>query len=114
MSSSVFRLLPVAVALLLNGNSMAEITVERSVGKAQISHIAQLPAADLVILDNGFEAGLRQGMVCSVFRSGENVGQLLLVDLRDRNASALILDFTPGRSLQIGDTVAVKTVSARN
>jgi hypothetical protein len=38
----------------------------------------------------------------------------LLVDLRPRAASALILDLVPGRALQPGDQVAVKTVSSRN
>lgn len=94
--------------------SAAMIAVERSVGTAQISRIASLPSADLVVLDAGFEAGLREGMVCSVTRGGESLGELLLVDLRPRAATALIFDLASGRSLQSGDTVAVKTVSSRN
>jgi hypothetical protein len=93
--------------------SAAMIAVERSVGTAQISRVAALPNADLVVIDAGFEAGLREGMVCTVFRAGESIGQLLLVDLRPRSATALILDLTSGRSLQSGDSVAVKTVSSR-
>ena len=113
MHSSVYRFFYVGVILLGTTTAVSEITSERSIGEARISHIAQLPATDLVIINNGFDGGLRQGMVCSVTRAGENIGQLLLVDLRPQNASALILDLTPGSTLQIGDTVAVKTVSAR-
>ncbi len=113
MSSSLSILACVAVALLGATVARAQLGVERSVGSARISLVANLPAADLVVLDNGFEAGLRQGMVCTVTRSGEMVGELLLVDLRPRAASALILDLTAGRGLQPGDTVAVKTVSSR-
>jgi hypothetical protein len=114
MASVLFRSVWVALACLVTIPLAAEITTERSVGLARIRHIEPLPATDLVVLDNGFEAGFRQGMVCSVSRSGENLGQLLLVDLRDRTASALILDLTPGYRLQVGDTVTVKTVSSRN
>ncbi len=91
----------------------AEVSIGRSVGTARITRVASLPAADLVVLDTGFEAGLRQGMVCTVTREGANMGELLLVDLRPRAASALILDLPSGQSLQPGDLVAVKTVSPR-
>jgi len=104
----------VVFALLSANSSWASMTVERSVGVARIMQVANLPAADLVIIDNGFEAGLRQGMVISVTRSGENIGELLIVDIRNRAASALILDITAGRGLQVGDNLAVKTVSSRN
>lgn len=112
MRSFLFRFL--AVGILTGAVSLpAAVSVERSVGAARITRIANLPAADLVVLDAGFEAGLRQGMVCTVTRAGENVGELLLVDLRPRAASALILDLSHGRGLQTGDSVAVKTVSSR-
>jgi hypothetical protein len=94
--------------------SAATIKVERSIGTAQISRIASLPSADLVVLDAGFEAGLREGMVCTVSRGDESLGELLLVDLRPRAATALILDLAAGQRLQSGDAVAVKTVSSRN
>ncbi len=115
MRSTLSRLLCLALALFGAVQvSGATIAVERSVGTAQISRIASLPSADLVVLDAGFEAGLREGMVCTVTRGGESLGELLLVDLRPRAATALILDLASGRSLQSGDTVAVKTVSSRN
>jgi hypothetical protein len=53
-------------------------------------------------------------MVCTVNRDGAVIGELLVVDLRPRAASALILDLASSESLQPGDSVAVKTVSSRN
>ena len=34
--------------------------------------------ADLVLLDGGFDAGLRQGMVCRVTRGGTEIAEVLL------------------------------------
>lgn len=113
MLSSVSRLLCVVVALTGATSLRAAVSVERSVGSARITRVANTPAADLVFIDAGHEAGLRQGMVCIATRGGEKVGELLLVDLRPRAASALILDLESGRGLQRGDLVAVKTVSSK-
>jgi hypothetical protein len=114
MRSSLHRLIVLAFAFVgVNAAGAASIVVERSVGEARIERVASLPAADLVLLDSGFHAGLREGMVCTVSRGGESIGELLLVDLRPRAASALILDLAPGFSIQSGDLVAVKTVSSR-
>jgi hypothetical protein len=113
--SCVFRSLALPLALAFAGmvSLRAEVSIGRSVGAARIAQVASLSATDLVILDAGFEAGLRQGMVCTVTRDGANLGELLLVDLRPRAASALILDLSSGQGLQPGDLVAVKTVSSR-
>jgi hypothetical protein len=53
-------------------------------------------------------------MVCQVSRAGETLGKLLLVELRSTASTALILNLTAGRSLQLGDVVTVQTVSTRN
>jgi hypothetical protein len=113
MFSAGFRFLSLVVAFFGAASLQAAVSVGRSVETAKISQVVALPAADLVVLDAGFEAGFRQGMVCSVIRAGENVGELLLVDLRARTASALILDLVSGAGLQPGDQVSVKTVSSR-
>lgn len=113
MLSTVFRFLSFVVAFTGAASLQAAVSVERSVEAARISQVVALPATDLVVLDAGFEAGFRQGMVCSVSRAGENIGELLLVDLRARTASALILDLVTGLGLQSGDRVVVKTVSSR-
>ncbi len=113
MSRIGFRLLGLVVAFCGAAGLRGAITVDRSVGLAQVREVASLPAADLVVLDGGFEAGFRQGMVCTVTRGNILIGELLLVDLRARVSSALILDLTSGQGLQPGDRVAVKTVSSR-
>ena len=113
MFPTFLRLVSFAVAFIGATALRAAISVERSVGEARVERVAHLAPADLVILDAGIEAGLRQGMVCTVSRDGTSIGEILLVDLRPRAASALILDLAPGQSLQTGDSVAVKTVSSR-
>lgn len=113
MFPPVLRLFGLVVAFTGATALRAAISVERSVGEARVQRVVSLDAADLVILDSGFEAGLRQGMVCTVNRDGARIGEILLVDLRSRAASALILDLATDQSFQIGDSVAVKTVSSR-
>lgn len=113
MRSFSRRLVCLFLALTGAAQLSAAVEVERSVGTARVSRVASLPSADLVVLDAGFEAGLREGMVCTVARGGEIFGELLLVELRSTASTALILDLASGRSLQSGDSVAVKTVSSR-
>jgi hypothetical protein len=105
-----------AAFLALSGATLlsAAMVTDRSIGEARIVRIEATPAADLVVLDAGYEAGLRQSMVCQVSRSGESLGKLLLVELRSKSATALILNLTTVRSLLSGDAVAVQTVSTRN
>jgi hypothetical protein len=102
------------VAVSGSGVLPAALVTDRSIGEARIVGIEATSAADLVVLDAGFEAGLRQSMVCQVSRSGESLGKLLLVDLRSNSSTALILNLNAGRSLQRGDVVTVQTVSSRN
>lgn len=113
MPSIILRFAAVAAVLSGAATLRAAVSVERSVGSARVAQIARTSAADLVIIDAGREAGLRQGMVCVASRDGAKLGELLLVDLRPKAASALILDLQSGRGLQPGDHVAVKTVSSR-
>jgi hypothetical protein len=69
-------------------------------------------AADLVLIDRGFDAGLRQGMVCRVTRGATDVAEVLLVGLRPGCSAALIVSATAGRSIRAGDTVAVKLLKS--
>ena len=113
MFFSAFRFISVIWALSGRVSLDAAVSVERSVGSARITRVASTPAADLVLIDAGHEAGLRQGMVCVATRDGEKLGELLLVDIRLHATSALILDLNSGRGFQSGDRVAVKTVSSK-
>jgi len=66
--------------------------------------------ADLVFLGVGFEAGLRQGMVFSITRSGIKIAEVILVELRPRASAALIIQLLPGQTIRSGDTATVKTL----
>jgi hypothetical protein len=73
-----------------------------------VAAIEPTRSADLVMLSHGFNAGLRQGMVCRVTRAGAAVAEVLLVDLRPTCASALIVSLAPGQSIRAGDVASVK------
>jgi hypothetical protein len=66
--------------------------------------------ADLVLLDAGFNAGLRQGMVCRVTRGTTEIAEVLLVELRPHCAAALILSVASQQSIRAGDTAAIKVL----
>jgi hypothetical protein len=114
MFSINLRIIAASFAFTGGVSLRAAIAIEGAVGSARVDQIVRTSEADLVILDAGQESGLRQGMVCVVIRDGAKLGEILLVDLRLRSASALILDLQPGQALQSGDPVAVKTVSSKN
>ena len=85
-----------------------------SVRAASASNVASVVAvqptrvADLILLDHGFNAGLRQGMVCRVTRGSSEVAEILLVDLRPTCSAALILNVAAKQSIRAGDTASVK------
>ncbi|MEK7819907.1 MAG: hypothetical protein AAB543_02235, partial [Pseudomonadota bacterium] len=64
--------------------------------------------ADLVMLDGGFDAGLRQGMVCRVTRGPTEIAEVLLVELRPACSAALILRVAPRQSIRAGDLARIK------
>lgn len=109
VNSAIIGLLTVSGAQ----STQAEVAIERSLGQAKISQIISAAAADLIVIDRGYEAGFRQGMVCQVSRADQVLGEIILVDLRSSTASSLILSLAPVRSLQVGDNVSVKTISTR-
>ena len=75
---------------------------------ATVAAIQPTRVADLVLLDGGFDAGLRQGMVCRVTRGATEIGEILLVELRPTCSAALILGLAPKQTLRAGDTASVK------
>jgi hypothetical protein len=68
--------------------------------------------ADLVLLDHGFDAGLRQGMVCRVSRGTTDIAEVLLVDLRPNCSAALIVSVAPQQSIRAGDSAAIKILKS--
>jgi hypothetical protein len=68
--------------------------------------------ADLVLLDRGFNAGLRQGMVCRVTRGTTEIAEVILVELRPTCSAALILSVAATQSIRTGDTAAIKILKS--
>jgi hypothetical protein len=97
-------------AFLLALLAAAPFSVRAASTSAAASVVTVQPTrvADLIILDHGFNAGLRQGMVCRVMRGSSEVAEILLVDLRPTCSAALILNVAAKQSIRAGDTAAVK------
>ena len=64
--------------------------------------------ADLVMINAGFDAGLRQGMVCRITRGATEVAEVLLVEVRPTCSAALITSLAPKQSIHAGDVAALK------
>jgi hypothetical protein len=72
---------------------------------------AAAPSA-LVLIGNGFNAGLRQGMVCRITRGSAEIAEVVLVELRPSTSAALILTVAPKQSIRPGDLAAVKVLKS--
>jgi hypothetical protein len=68
--------------------------------------------ADLVMLNGGFDAGLRQGMVCRVTRGAVEIAEVLLVELRPTCSAALIVSVVPKQSIRAGDIASIKVLKS--
>jgi hypothetical protein len=77
---------------------------------APIVAIQPTRVADLVLLGHGFDAGLRQGMVCRVTRGRTEIAEVLLVELRPTCSAALILTIAPKQSIHAGDLASIKVL----
>ena len=77
-------------------------------GVAGVLAVQKTRVADLVMLGGGFDAGLRQGMVCRITRGGSEIAEIVLVDLRPACSSALIVSLAPGQAIRVGDLASVK------
>ncbi|MSU22473.1 MAG: hypothetical protein EXS32_01470 [Opitutus sp.] len=105
VSSGFRRLRAVAVlALVISPWSL----VVAAVPTASVVAIQPTSTADLILLGRGFDAGLRQGMVCRLTRGATGIAEVLLVDLRPTCSAALILSVAPGQSIHAGDTASIK------
>jgi hypothetical protein len=79
-----------------------------AVGAIEVVAVQPTRAADLVLLGGGFNAGLRQGMICRITRGGTDVAEVLLVELRPTCASALITNLAAGQRIRAGDVASLK------
>ncbi len=74
----------------------------------EVAAVQPTLVADLVLLGHGFDAGLRQGMVCRVTRGSADVAEILLVDVRPTCSAALITSLALHQSIHAGDVAAIK------
>lgn len=93
------------LAALVIGHSSLVIAAAPS---AAVVAVQPTRIADLVLLGGGFDAGLRQGMVCRVMRGTTEIAEVLLVDLRPACSAALILSVAPRQSIRPGDLAGAK------
>ncbi len=103
------RLFPASLLALA---AFAPFSVRAAMGAASAEVVAVQPArvADLILLDHGFDAGLRQGMVCRVTRGAAEIAEIVLVELRPACSAALIVSMAPRQSIRAGDRATVKVL----
>ena len=101
------RLLPSSLLALFAATPFSARAASAS-GAIEVVAVQPARTADLVLLGGGFDAGLRQGMVCRITRGGTEVAEVLLVELRPACASALITNLAPGQRLRSGDVASRK------
>ena len=77
-------------------------------GALEVVAVQPSRVADLVLLGHGFDAGLRQGMVCRVTRGTTDIAEILLVEVRPSCSAALITSIAPKQSIHAGDAAALK------
>ena len=97
----------VLAALVISHGSLVIPSVVAAPALA-VAEIQPTRIADLVLLNGGFDAGLRQGMVCRVSRGRTDIAEILLVELCPACSAALILSLAPGQSIHAGDFAAIK------
>jgi hypothetical protein len=101
------RLLPSSLLALVAASPFSAPAAAAS-GSAPVVAVQPARAADLVLLGGGFDAGLRQGMVCRVTRGTAEIAEVLLVDLRPSCSAALIVSLAPGQAIRAGDIASIK------
>ena len=81
-------------------------------GSAEVATVQSTRVADLVLFRGGFDAGLRQGMVCRVTRGTTEIAEVLLVELRPTCSAGLIMSVAPKQSIRAGDLAAIKVLKS--
>jgi hypothetical protein len=110
VSSRVLGRKAVAGLCLAIGYLLSASTTPAAAPSAAVVAVEPTRIADLVMLNGGFNAGLRQGMVCRISRGNTEVAEVLLVDLRPTCSSALILSLAPKQSIRAGDLASIKVL----
>lgn len=112
MIRSSLRLVParlrVLAAVVLAVGAAKGVEAASSLPAVPVAAVQATPVADLVLLGRGFDAGLREGMICRIHRGATEVAEVLLVGLRPTAAAALILRLAPRQAIRPGDTATLK------
>lgn len=98
------------VAILVAAAHLTSSISQAASPAATVVAVEPTRVADLILLRGGFDAGLRQGMVCRVTRGTTEIGEILLVELRPGHSAALILSVVSKQSIRAGDVASVKTL----
>jgi hypothetical protein len=114
MVNTLKRFLCVILILASILNLPAAVSVERSVTLTTIEKIYSHTITDLIAINAGYNLGFRVGMVCTISRSDQKIGELILVESRCNRSLGLILTVALNQNLQSGDTVTVKTILSNN
>jgi len=77
---------------------------------ARISKVVPSLSTDLVVLEGGREQGLRRGVVCTVERGLRPVGELIIIETREKRSAGLILELEEGAVIEAGDIARIKTI----
>ena len=99
-----------AAALVAFGLLASNFGLAAAPAAAAVVAIQPTRVADLVLLSNGFDAGLRQGMICRLTRGTTEIAEVLLVELRPTCSAALILSVAPKQSIRAGDVASIKVL----
>jgi len=98
----------VALGLALAGPAPASPGVAAGIPNGTVLAVQAERAADLIVVDGGFENGFLQGLNCTVSRAGAFVAEIKLVALRDRASAGIILKLEKGKSIRPGDQVVAE------
>jgi hypothetical protein len=101
-----------AISLALVAASPFPAQAAPAAGAAGVVAVQPTRVADLVLLGGGFDAGLRQGMVCRITRGPAEIAEVLLVELRPTCSAALILSVAPRQSIRAGDVASIKVLKS--
>ena len=102
----------IRAAVLLAVAHLTSAIIHAAAPAAAVVSVQPTRIADLVMLNGGFDAGLRQGMVCRVTRGTTEIAEVLLVELRPTCSAALIVSVAPKQSIRAGDTASIKVLKS--
>jgi hypothetical protein len=108
----MFRRILQAVSLALVVAAPLSASAASTTGVAEVVAVESSRVTDIVLLGRGFDAGLRQGMMCRLTRGTTEIAEVLLVELRSTCSAALIVRLAPRQSIRPGDMAAIKVIKS--